>query len=159
MVCRCLGLFALVHDLTPVTLMIDQTIIAALLTIVGYSINDTVVVYDRIRENLGRYRKMKFPAVINRSVTEMLGRTLKTSLTTIMVLLPFMVIGTGVIRDFAFTMTVGVVVGTYSSIYVASPLTEFIDRRIFGAAVKKKRRVKRRKKDGPPSTRSATASV
>ena len=160
------AIVALIHDvfLAMGAMVIAQrevtlATVAALLTIVGYSINDTVVVYDRIRENLGRYRKMNFPAIINRSVTEMLGRTLRTSVTTIMVLAPFLVIGTGVIKDFAFAMTVGVVVGTYSSIYVAAPVTEFIDRRIFGTAVKKKRRVKRRKKDGPPSTSGATASV
>lgn len=120
--------------------------VAALLTIVGYSINDTVVVYDRIRENLGRYRKMTFPKIINRSITEMLGRTVRTSGLTAAAMLPFLFFGSGVIRDFAFTLLVGVVVGTYSSIYVAAPLTELIDRRVFGTTVKKKRRVTRRKK-------------
>ncbi|MEQ9323653.1 MAG: protein translocase subunit SecF [Polyangiaceae bacterium] len=127
--------------------------VAALLTIVGYSINDTVVVYDRIRENLGRYRKMSFPKVINRSVTEMLGRTIKTSMSTALALLPFLFFGSGVIRDFAFTLLVGVAVGTYSSIYVAAPLTELIDRRVFGTSIKrKKRRVRRKKKDASPSS-------
>jgi preprotein translocase subunit SecF len=121
--------------------------VAALLTIVGYSINDTVVVYDRIRENLGKYRKMSFPKVINRSITEMLGRTIKTSLSTALALLPFLFFGSGVIRDFAFTLLVGVAVGTYSSIYVAAPLTEVIDRRIFGRSIKRKKRRVRRKKD------------
>jgi preprotein translocase subunit SecF len=119
--------------------------VAALLTIVGYSINDTVVVYDRIRENLGRYRKMTFPKVINRSITEMLGRTIRTSMTTAAALVPFLFWGTGVIRDFAFTLLVGVVVGTYSSIYVAAPLTEYIDRRVFGRVQKKTRRRRRKK--------------
>lgn len=126
--------------------------VAALLTIVGYSINDTVVVYDRIRENLGRYRKMTFPKVINRSITETLGRTIRTSITTAAALIPFLFWGTGVIRDFAFTLLVGVVVGTYSSIYVAAPLTELIDRKVFGRVQKKtKRRVRRKKKDGAPT--------
>ncbi|RLB60868.1 MAG: protein translocase subunit SecF [Deltaproteobacteria bacterium] len=133
--------------------------VAALLTIVGYSINDTVVVYDRIRENLGKYRKMSFPKIINRSVTEMLGRTIRTSGLTAAAVAPFLFWGTGVIKDFAFTLLIGVVVGTYSSIYVAAPVTELIDRRIFGKSVKKKRRV-RRKKKGPSSSRAgARASV
>ncbi len=120
--------------------------VAAILTIVGYSINDTVVVYDRIRENLGKYRKMTFPKIINRSITEMLGRTIRTSGLTAAAMFPFLFFGSGVIRDFAFTLLVGVVVGTYSSIYIAAPLTELIDRKVFGTAVKKKRRVKRRRK-------------
>ncbi|MEM1033458.1 MAG: protein translocase subunit SecF [Myxococcota bacterium] len=120
--------------------------VAAILTIVGYSINDTVVVYDRIRENLGKYRKMTFPKIINRSITEMLGRTIRTSGLTGVAMFPFLFFGSGVIRDFAFTLLVGVIVGTYSSIYVAAPLTEIIDRKVFGTAVKKKRRIKRRKK-------------
>lgn len=120
--------------------------VAALLTVVGYSINDTVVVYDRIRENLGRYRKLTFPKIINRSITEMLGRTIKTSLLTFVAVVPFVFWGTGVIKDFAFTLIVGVIVGTYSSIYIAAPLTELIDRRLFVRKTKKKRRVRRRKK-------------
>lgn len=153
---------ALVHDVflamgAMVVFQREVTLstVAALLTIVGYSINDTVVVYDRIRENLGRYRKMTFPKVINRSITEMLGRTIRTSITTSAALLPFLIWGTGVIRDFAFTLLIGVLVGTYSSIYVAAPLTELIDRRIFGKMVKKKkrRRVRRKKKGAPtPAT-------
>ncbi|MBW2527898.1 MAG: protein translocase subunit SecF, partial [Deltaproteobacteria bacterium] len=138
---------ALVHDgtLAVGAMVLAQreftlSTVAALLTIVGYSINDTVVVYDRIRENLGKYRKKTFPEIINRSVTEMLGRTIRTSITTLFAIGPFLFWGTGVIRDFAFTLMVGVVVGTYSSIYVAAPLTEWIDRRFFGKSVQKKRR-------------------
>jgi preprotein translocase subunit SecF len=155
---------ALVHDVflamgAMVVFQREVTLstVAALLTIVGYSINDTVVVYDRIRENLGRYRKMTFPKVINRSITEMLGRTIRTSGLTAAAMIPFLFWGTGVIRDFAFTLLVGVVVGTYSSIYVAAPLTELIDRRIFGKVVKKKkrRRVRRKKKKSSPSPATA----
>jgi preprotein translocase subunit SecF len=156
---------ALVHDvfLAMGAMILAQrevtlSTVAAVLTIVGYSINDTVVVYDRIRENLGRYRKMSFPKVINRSVTEMLGRTVRTSTTTALALMPFLFWGTGVIKDFAFTMMVGVVVGTYSSIYVAAPLTELIDKRLFGQSVKKKKRRVRRKKKGE-SASSADASA
>ena len=148
------AIMALVHDVfLAVGAMVlarrevTLSTVAALLTIVGYSINDTVVVYDRIRENLGKYRKMTFPKVINRSITEMLGRTIKTSMSTALALLPFLFFGTGVIHDFAFTLLIGVLVGTYSSMYVAAPLTEFIDRRFFGTSIKrKKRRIKRNKK-------------
>ena len=149
---------ALVHDVflamgAMVVFQREVTLstVAALLTIVGYSINDTVVVYDRIRENLGRYRKMTFPKVINRSITEMLGRTIRTSGLTAAAMIPFLFWGTGVIRDFAFTLLVGVVVGTYSSIYVAAPLTELIDRKVFGKMVKKKKRRRVRKKKGAPT--------
>lgn len=151
---------ALVHDVflamgAMVVFQREVTLstVAALLTIVGYSINDTVVVYDRIRENLGRYRKMTFPKVINRSITETLGRTIRTSGLTAAAMIPFLFWGTGVIRDFAFTLLIGIVVGTYSSIYIAAPLTEFIDRRIFGKMVKKKKRRRVRKKSAPsPAT-------
>lgn len=108
------------------------TTVAALLTIVGYSVNDTVVVYDRIRENLGKHRGKTFFEIINLSVSEVLSRTILTSTTTLLTLGSFLVFGTGAIKDFAFAMFLGIIVGTYSSIYIASPLTEIIDRRIFG---------------------------
>ncbi len=156
------AILALVHDVFLAMGMmvlarreVTLTTVAALLTIVGYSINDTVVVYDRIRENLGRYRKMSFPKIINRSITEMLGRTIKTSGLTAAAVIPFLFWGTGVIKDFAFTLLVGVVVGTYSSIYIAAPLTELIDRKIFGKTVKKKRRVRRRRKRSPKARATA----
>lgn len=101
--------------------------IAAVLTIVGYSMNDTVVVYDRIRENLGKHRGKSFGTIINMSVSETLSRTLLTSGATMLSVLAFFIWGTGVIKDFAFAMVVGIVAGTYSSIYVAAPLTEWID--------------------------------
>jgi len=104
--------------------------IAAVLTIVGYSMNDTVVVYDRIRENLGKHRGKSFGDVINLSVSETLSRTILTSGATMLSVLAFFIWGTGVIKDFAFAMVVGIVAGTYSSIYVAAPLTEWIDRRM-----------------------------
>jgi preprotein translocase subunit SecF len=97
-------------------------IVAALLTIVGYSLNDTIIVFDRIRENIRKVRKSPFDTIINRSINETLSRTLLTSLTTLMVLLALFVWGGGIIHDFAFTMMVGVLVGTYSSMYVASPI-------------------------------------
>jgi preprotein translocase subunit SecF len=104
--------------------------IAAVLTIVGYSMNDTVVVYDRIRENLSRYRGRSFAEIINMSISETLSRTILTSGATMLSVLAFFIFGTGVIKDFAFAMVVGIVAGTYSSIYVAAPLTEWIDAKV-----------------------------
>ncbi|WP_437573034.1 protein translocase subunit SecF [Sorangium sp. So ce887] len=144
------GILALVHDVGIAlgAMVITQreitlSTVAALLTIVGYSITDTVVVYDRIRENLGKHRDMSFAAVINFSLSEMLGRTILVSFTTFLSLVMFLFYGTGVIRDFAFTLVVGIVVGTYSSIYVAAPLTEWIDRKFFGSNSSKRKKVNR----------------
>jgi preprotein translocase subunit SecF len=101
---------------------ITLPIVAALLTIVGYSLNDTIVVFDRIRENLRRYRDRNLPEVINRSINETLSRTTLTSLTTLFVVVCLFIMGGGVIHDFAFALLIGVLVGTYSSIFVASPI-------------------------------------
>jgi len=101
---------------------IDLPIIAAFLAIIGYSLNDTIIVYDRIRENKGKYHKEPFPYIINRSINETLSRTLLTSGTTLLVVLALFILGGGVIHNFAFAMLVGVLVGTYSSIFVASPI-------------------------------------
>jgi preprotein translocase subunit SecF len=97
------------------------TTLAALLTIVGYSMNDTIVVFDRIRENAAKYRDRRFDRVVNQAINETLSRTILTSGTTFIVTLAMNIFGSGVIRDFAFAMNVGVVVGTYSSIFIASP--------------------------------------
>ena len=97
-------------------------IIAAILTIIGYSLNDTIVVYDRIRENRRKMRGEPFAKVINSSINETLGRTLLTSLTTLIVVVILFIFGGGVIHNFAFALIVGVLVGTYSSIFVASPI-------------------------------------
>jgi preprotein translocase subunit SecF len=115
-VCLTMGAFALTNR--EVTL----PVVAALLTIVGYSLNDTIVVFDRIRENYRRSRGRNFAAVINQSINETLSRTLLTSATTLIVVISLFVLGGGVIHDFAFALSVGIVVGTYSSIYVASPV-------------------------------------
>lgn len=140
------GILALVHDVAIAlgAMIITQreitlTTVAALLTIVGYSITDTVVVYDRIRENLAKRRDMSFAAVINYSLSEMLGRTILVSVSTLLSLIMFFFWGTGVLKDFAFTLVVGIAAGTYSSIYVAAPLTEWIDRGFFGSAGKRKK--------------------
>jgi preprotein translocase subunit SecF len=109
---------------------ITLSTIAAVLTVIGYSMNDTVVVYDRIRENLGKHRGKSFAEIINLSVSETLSRTILTSGATMLSVLAFFVYGTGVIKDFMLALVVGIVAGTYSSIYVAAPLTEWIDNRM-----------------------------
>lgn len=123
------AIVALVHDVV-ITLgafslfgkEIDLPIIAAFLAIIGYSLNDTIIVYDRIRENLGKHHKESFPFVVNRSINETLSRTLLTSGTTLLVVLALFLLGGGVIHNFAFAMLIGVLIGTYSSIFVASPI-------------------------------------
>ena len=98
------------------------TIVAALLTIIGYSINDTVVVFDRIRENMRKSPNQELGEVINASINQTLSRTILTSLTVFLVLLALYFFGGVVIHDFAFALLVGVVVGTYSSVFIASPM-------------------------------------
>ncbi|MFO8085200.1 MAG: protein translocase subunit SecF [Desulfobacterales bacterium] len=97
-------------------------IIAALLTIIGYSLNDTIIVFDRIRENLRKYHKKPLEFILNRSINDTLARTILTAMTTMIVVLSLLIFGGGIIHDFAFAMTIGVIIGTYSSIYVASPI-------------------------------------
>ena len=97
-------------------------VIAALLTVVGYSINDTIVVFDRIREDEHLMRKASYQEIVNASINQTLSRTLLTSLTTLLVVLALFFLGGAVINDFAFVLLVGVIVGTYSSVFVASPL-------------------------------------
>ena len=123
------AIVALAHDVmitVGVFALLDKEfslpILAALLAIVGYSLNDTIVVYDRIRENMKSSGKLKFINIVNSSINQTLSRTILTSLTTILVLISLFVLGGGVIHDFAFAMIVGVVVGTYSSIFIASPV-------------------------------------
>ncbi len=123
------AIVALVHDVL-ITIgafslfgkEIDLPIIAAFLAIIGYSLNDTIIVYDRIRENSGKHNKESFSFIVNRSINETLSRTLLTSGTTLLVVLALFVLGGGVIHNFAFAMLVGVMVGTYSSVFVASPV-------------------------------------
>lgn len=120
---------ALVHDVvltigvfSLVGLEFNLAIIAAILTIVGYSLNDTVVVFDRVRENLRRYKSSELVEVLNNSINETLSRTVMTSVTTLLALIALYVFGGDVIRGFVFAMIWGVVVGTYSSVFVASPV-------------------------------------
>ncbi|UCF04197.1 MAG: protein translocase subunit SecF [bacterium] len=123
------AIIALIHDVVitvGIFSMLDKeislAIIAALLTIVGYSLNDTIVVFDRIRENFGLRRRESYERMINISINESLSRTVITSLTTLIVVLFLLFMGGEVIHDFAFALMVGIIVGTYSSIYVASPI-------------------------------------
>ncbi|MFC1883976.1 protein translocase subunit SecF [Thermodesulfobacteriota bacterium] len=123
------AIIALIHDVTVTVGVfaltdreISLSIIAAFLTIVGYSLNDTIIVFDRIRENLRRFRRRPFKEVMNISINGTLSRTILTSTTTLIVVVSLFVLGGGVIHDFAFAMMIGVVVGTYSSIFVASPV-------------------------------------
>lgn len=116
---------------------IDLSIIAALLTIVGYSVNDTIIVCDRIRENMRKMAREKLEKIINTSINETLSRTLLTSGTVLFVLIALFFLGGGVIHDFAFALIVGVIVGTYSSIYIASPIVIFWEK-IFPTQKKKR---------------------
>ena len=103
----------------------NLTVIAGLMTIVGYSLNDTIVVFDRIRENLKAMRRSPFPDIVNASINQTLSRTLLTSLTTMLVVLSLLILGGQVINNFAFALMVGIITGTYSSIFVASPILAF----------------------------------
>lgn len=107
---------------------INVQIMAAILTIIGYSLNDTIVIFDRIRENKGLYPEKQFPWVINKAMNEMLARTITTSATTLACVICLYIFADGVIRDFAFAMSIGIVAGSYSTIYVASPAVIWCDR-------------------------------
>ena len=117
-----LGIYSLCWGWMPFSLEIDQTFIGALLTVIGYSINDKVVVFDRIRENLGLHPKAELQSLFNDSINQTLVRTINTSLSTLIVLLCILFLGGESIRSFAFAMSLGVVIGTLSSIFVASPI-------------------------------------
>lgn len=117
-----LGVFSLLQGLVPFSLQIDQATIAAFLTIVGYSINDTVVVFDRIREYSNLFKTEAYESLVNRSINNTLSRTLITSLTTLLVVVVLFIFGGEVLRGFAFALIVGISIGTYSSIFVASPV-------------------------------------
>jgi len=123
------AVLALVHDVlltigifSELQIKFDLAIIAALLTIVGYSLNDTVVVFDRVRENLRKYKTKPLAEVLNLSINETLSRTMMTSVTTLIALVTLLILGGDVIRGFVFAMTWGVIVGTYSSVFVASTI-------------------------------------
>jgi preprotein translocase subunit SecF len=149
------GIVALVHDalgtlgvLIVLGKEIDLTTVAAVLTIIGYSVNDTVVIYDRVRENLGKLRGASFRELINISTSEMLGRTILTTATVQMSMLAFFFWGTGTLKNFALALTIGLLFGTYSTIYIALPVTEWFDKKLFsrlggGGVTVKKSKTKR----------------
>jgi preprotein translocase subunit SecF len=128
------------------------TTVAAVLTIIGFSMNDTIVVFDRIRENATRLRDRRFDRVVNQSINETLSRTIWTSATVFFVTLAMNVFGVGVIRDFAFAMNVGVIVGTYSSIFIASPILIWLNDKFLASQRKQQakpdRNARRPKRDG-----------
>lgn len=117
-----LGFCSIFSAVPYLNIEMNQTLLAALLTLVGLSVNDTVVVFDRIRENLKLHKAMDFIALVNKSINETLSRTIITSGTTIMVLIVLLVVGSEVTRGFAFALIIGMITGTYSSIYVASSI-------------------------------------
>ena len=126
------SIVALFHDVvitlgifSVLSLEINLSIIAAVLTIVGYSMNDTVVIYDRIRENLLKYSKISISDIANLSINETLARTIITSVTTLLALVSIYVLGGEILRGFSFAMILGVIIGTYSSIFVAAPILKF----------------------------------
>ena len=126
------AIIALFHDViitigvfSILSLEINLSIIAAVLTIVGYSMNDTVVIYDRIRENLNKYNRLSISQIANLSVNETLSRTLITSITTLLALTSIYILGGEILRGFSFAMILGVLIGTYSSIFVAAPVLKF----------------------------------
>ena len=126
------AIVALFHDViitigifSLLSLEINLSIIAAVLTIVGYSMNDTVVIYDRIRENLGKYTQLNISDTGNLSINETLSRTIITSLTTLLALLSIYILGGQILKGFSFAMILGVLIGTYSSIFVATPVLKF----------------------------------
>lgn len=125
-----LSLFSLLYGILPFSLEVDQAFIAAILTVVGYSINDTVVVFDRIREYLGAHKKQEMGEVINNALNSTLSRTVNTSLSTIFVLGMIFFFGGEVIRGFSFALLIGVIVGTYSSLCIASPVMyDFVNKK------------------------------
>jgi preprotein translocase subunit SecF len=130
-----LGIFTIFNELVPFSLELDQTIIAAFLTIVGYSLNDTVVVFDRIRENSLIYKTMGYEEMVNKSINNTLSRTVITSLTTLFVVVVLFIFGGEVLKGFAFALMIGIVLGTYSTLYIACPL--LVDLKLKKVAVKK----------------------
>ena len=123
------AIVALFHDIiitigifSLFAIEINLSIVAAVLTIVGYSMNDTVVIYDRIRENLSKFNRLSINEISNLSVNETLSRTLITSITTLLALFSIFILGGEILKGFSFAMILGVIIGTYSSIFVASPI-------------------------------------
>ncbi|MDC3023914.1 protein translocase subunit SecF [Alphaproteobacteria bacterium] len=128
------AVIALIHDIILTigmfsisSLEFNLATVAAILLIIGYSMNDTVVVYDRIRENLKKFRKISLISLLNKSVNETLSRTINTTATTILALLALLIFGGNIIKDFSFAMIWGIIIGTYSSILIATPVLIFLN--------------------------------
>jgi len=132
-----LGAFSLLWGILPFSMEIDQSFIAAILTVLGYSINDTVINYDRIRENVNLHPKMDRFEIINNSVNQMLGRTFSTTFTVIITLVAMFALGGDSIRGFIFAMLFGIFVGVYSSVFIASPVTYEVNKLIAKRKAKK----------------------
>jgi SecD/SecF fusion protein len=135
-----LGLFSLFYGFLPFSMEIDQSFIAAILTVIGYSVHDTVINYDRIRENVGLFPKRDRISIINLSVNEMLGRTFSTTATVILTLLSIFIFGGETIRGFIFAMLFGIFIGTYSSVFIASPITVEMSKLINLSRTKKEKK-------------------
>ena len=128
------AVIALIHDIiltvgmfSITSLEFNLATVAAILLIIGYSMNDTVVVYDRVRENIKKFRKISTIALLNKSVNETLSRTINTTATTILALLALFIFGGNIIKDFSFAMIWGILIGTYSSILIATPVLVFLN--------------------------------
>ena len=126
------AIIAIIHDViitlgifSLLSYEVNLSIVAAVLTIVGYSMNDTVVIFDRVRENLKKYSKISISEISNISTNETLSRTLITSLTTLLALLSIYIFGGEILKGFSFAMIIGVIIGTYSSIFVATPILNY----------------------------------
>ena len=117
-----LSIFSLLYKVLPFDMEIGQSFIAAILTVVGYSLNDTVVIFDRIREFAGKHPTWVYNRTVNTALSSTLGRTVNTSVTTLIVLLAIFLFGGDSIKGFMFALIVGVIVGTYSSLFIASPI-------------------------------------
>ncbi|MDR3652927.1 MAG: protein translocase subunit SecDF [Paludibacter sp.] len=135
-----LGLFSLFYGFLPFSMEIDQSFIAAILTVIGYSVHDTVINYDRIRENVNLFPKRDRISIINESVNEMLGRTFSTTATVILTLLAIFIFGGETIRGFIFAMLFGIFIGTYSSVFIASPITVEMNKLISLSRVRKEKK-------------------
>ncbi len=144
-----IGIFSIFYNILPFSMEVDQAFIAAILTIIGYSINDTVIIFDRIREFSGLYPKKDMRENMNAALNSTLARTLNTSGTTIMVLLAIFLFGGEVIRGFAFALLMGILIGTYSSLFTASPIAYDLlggDRKLKGVPTKMIKQVQKKKK-------------
>ena len=117
-----LSIFSITYNFMPFDMEIGQSFIAAILTVVGYSLNDTVVIFDRIREFAGIHKNWKYSEVVDKALSSTLGRTINTSLTTLLVMLAIFMFGGDSIKGFMFALIIGVAVGTYSSLFVATPI-------------------------------------